>query len=140
VSDEEQRSFSRENEFLSIYWDSEEEILYQTYRGVQDVAEVEQINQIHQEFRTLFSDIVEAGVDGVVDVSGQERVTMKARKGYAQMAKETAGGRTAVFGVNPLMKAVLSFVSFASGRKDLFHICSSREEAVQWIKEQRAKS
>lgn len=88
------------------------------------------INAIYQEHPgTVF--------DGVVDLSllGKEaKVSLGARKKYAELMTNKQMGRLAFVGVSQFLKFVINLLIKASQKKDAVKLFDSKEEALAWLK------
>ena len=99
---------------------------------------------IDRQAELLFGDIVaiyqehpKTVFDGLVDLSllGKEaKVSLGARKKYAELMKNKQMGRLAFVGVSQFLKFVINLLVKASKKKDAVRLFDSKAEAMAWLK------
>ena len=108
----------------------EDNILYETLVGKQDLETVIAIMEIHDKFRSL----VEGNLNVLIDINKTGQPTSQARKtGLERLGKE-GYGKVAMFGMHPVARVLASFIMGVTKKEDL-RFFKTNEEALAWLKE-----
>lgn len=108
----------------------EDNILYETLVGKQDLEIVIAIQEASDKLKSL----VEGKVNALVDLNKTEQPTLEARKAGRERLEEEGTGKVAMFGMHPVARVLASFIMGITKKKDM-RFFNSRDKALVWLKE-----
>lgn len=117
-----------------IYIDNDKIVHIKFYRIKDPVIQEEQAKYTVRESNKIFNAYPERKMRAVIDVRESLKVFSRARKIYGTFLKDKRIGKVAFFGVNTVMKIVLSFIIAFSGKKNT-KIFKTGEKALEWLKQ-----
>ncbi len=108
----------------------EDNILYTTVVGEVDENTAIAIREAHLKF----VDMVEGKVDLLIDANKAGQPSSRARKIIQEgVLKYEKTGKVALFGANPVVRVIASFVMGVTRKKDM-RFFKTKEEALTWLK------
>ena len=108
----------------------EDNILYETLVGKQDLETVIAIMEIHDKFRSL----VEGNLNVLIDLNKTGQPTSQARKTGLERLEKEGYGKIAMFGMHPVARVLASFIMGVTKKEDM-RFFKSKDEALAWLKE-----
>ena len=108
----------------------EENILYETLVGKQDLETVIALMEIHDKFRSL----IEGNLNVLIDLNKTGRPTSQARKTGMEGLEKEGYGKVAMFGMHPVARVLASFIMGVTKKEDI-RFFKTKEEALAWLKE-----
>jgi hypothetical protein len=123
-------------EKFSIYWDSQEEILFVDMWGEHKKEDAEEYKAKFEEFANK----IPSGkpIQILVDVSKQTKSDNEARKIYTEVSKRPRSGNSAICGANIMVRVIAAFIATATNRKNI-KVFAKKEEGLKWLKEIKTK-
>ena len=111
------------------------------YLGKDNIGFVALIGEVDESAANRYMDaalkmmnIVEGGVNFLVDVNKTGKLSTEARGIFKEMSENEKTGKVAIFGMHPVAKVLASFVMGVSKNKDM-RFFRTEEEALAWLKE-----
>ena len=114
----------------SRFYLGEDDILYETLVGKQDLETTIAIMEIHDKFRSL----VEGNLNVLIDLNKTGQPTSQARKTGMERLEKVGYGKVAMFGMHPVARVLASFIMGVTKKEDL-RFFKTNEEALAWLKE-----
>jgi hypothetical protein len=109
----------------------EDNILYETIVGKQDLETVIAIKDSFDKLRNL----VGGKVNVLADISKSEQPTPEARKEVRIRSEEKEGyEKIALFGMHPVARVFAAFI-IGPTKKESMRFFKSKEDAIAWLKE-----
>ena len=107
----------------------EDDILYETLVGKQDVETVIAITEIHDKFRSM----VEGNLNVLIDLNKTGQPTSQARKTGMERLEKEGYGKVALFGMHPVARVLASFIMGVTKKEDM-RFFKTKEDALAWLK------
>lgn len=117
-----------------MYVDKDKIMHIKFYRIKDSAIQEEQAKYTVRESNKILDAYPGKKMRAVIDVRESLKVFSRARKIYGTFLKDKRIGKVAFFGVNTVMKVVLSFIMAFSGKKNT-KIFKTEEECLEWLKQ-----
>jgi len=110
----------------------EDNILYETMVGKQDLETMIAIMGAHDKLKNL----IEGKINIIVDINKADAAPSEARKFTQEKLMIGEHGKIALCGMQPVARVIASFLMGVSKKKDM-RFFRTKEEALAWIKEDK---
>jgi len=112
------------------------ELLEGNILAVTIVGEVDKETAINcKDVAYKFVEMMAGGkIKTLIDLTQATQQPSESRKIVQEMWNDEKSGKVALFGLNPVAKAVASFVIGATHKEDI-HFFKAKDEAIAWLKE-----
>ncbi len=107
----------------------EDNILYETLVGKQDLETVIAIQEASDKLRSL----VEGKINVLADLNKTGQPTPQARKAGKERLEKEGFGKVALFGMHPVARVLASFIMGVTKKEDM-RFFKTKEDALAWLK------
>ena len=113
----------------SRFYLGEDNILYETLVGKQDLETVIAIQEASDKLRSL----VEGKINVLADLNKTGQPTPQARKAGKERLEKEGYGKVALFGMHPVARVLASFIMGVTKKEDM-RFFKTKEDALAWLK------
>lgn len=111
------------------------ELLEENILAVTIVGEVDKETAVKcKDVAYKFVEMMAGEIKTLIDLTQATQQPSESRKIVQEMWNDEKSGKVALFGLNPVAKAVASFVIGATHKEDI-HFFKAKDEAIAWLKE-----
>lgn len=129
------KEFNIKKEAFSVYWDSENQILFHEFWGGQDIKSASEYKEINIMFFEKFS---AKSLKIFVDALKVTEIDTEARRIFSEAVKiHPVSAQVAVCYKNILFKIIAGFITAVSLGKLKVKFFEDKEKALKWLKSQK---